>query len=109
MDNQPVVINRLDFGWKRIAIRTACMTCVLGSCLTVPNFKPVLSIVGGVPMIILTIHYPFAIHWKLFELTYVKKLGLLLMLSATTVMTVGNFVIGVNDIAQVILHAHPTK
>ena len=64
----------LEFGWRRIGLRTAIVACIIGLAETFPNFSPILSLIGGSTITMMAFILPCIIYIKLksFVALYIK-------------------------------------
>ncbi|XP_057292770.1 uncharacterized protein LOC130621494 [Hydractinia symbiolongicarpus] len=88
----------IEMNWKRFAFRTCGLLTIAAVCLLIPKFQSVLSLVGGIPLVMSVVIFPIVIYAKLYELTLNKKVLLVCLWLFTVICMVGNFVINLQDI-----------
>jgi len=85
-------------------LRTACVLSILVVAIAVPNFGPVLSLLGGSFFTLLSVVFPILIYNKLAgdRITVPKKLFLAVIILITVTSAIGNGYIEAKNILKVI-------
>lgn len=91
--NIPIEIN-----WKRFALRTCGLLIIAAVCLLIPKVQSMISLGGGIPLVMSVVIFPIVIYAKLHELTLNKKVLLVCLWLFTVICMVGNFVVNLQDI-----------
>ncbi|XP_066936493.1 uncharacterized protein [Clytia hemisphaerica] len=100
----------VEFCWQRVVLRTICVMVILITAVAIPNFGPVLSLLGGSFFTLLSVVFPIIFYNKLKEgqLALWKKFGLLAIMCITVSSAIGNFYVESKNIFKVIKGSYET-
>eukprot|EP00794_Sanderia_malayensis_P004240 gene4240-4803_t len=91
------------FCWQRCVNRVMMMIIIIGVAVAVPNFAPVLSLVGGSFQGLLCVIFPIVFYSRLHDITCCHSVMFSLIIIVATVGSFGNAYVEIKNIADVVL------
>ena len=93
----------IEFCWQRVVIRSIVMVLLVAISVAIPNFGPVLSLVGGTIQVLICIIFPIWFYVKFADKISVAEeilFGFIILLAV--VAGLGNGFVGIKNIIKVI-------
>ena len=80
----------IAFSWKKVALRYTIYLCMLLLSVLFPFMQPVMSLIGAVPVSLITLVYPIIIYYFTFNrISLIMKIVLTTIIMATVVFMFG--------------------